>query len=214
MIWIEVLVEGASDSPTVKEVLERKFHLVEGESFRIHPHKGKGKLPKNPLSRPDLKHQGLLDQLPAKLRGFGKSLPPEALVLVLIDLDKQASQELLRDLDFMLAALPIKPKVMFKLAIEETESWFIADLNALQMAFPGQIKKHMLKNIRPDAIVGAAQKLAEALGMNPQMIAGPTKFNWAKKIAPHLDLENPMSPSFKDFIRGIGEINGPLGPVL
>lgn len=212
MIWIEVLVEGASDLPTVKEVLERKFKLVEGKNFRIHPHKGKGKLPKNLLSRPDLKHQGLLDQLPAKLRGFGKSLPTEALVLVLIDLDKQVSQELLDALESMLAALPVKPNVMFKLAIEETESWFIADLKALQMAFPGQIKKHMLKNIEPDAIVGAAQKLAEALGMNPQMIAGPTKFNWAKKIAPHLDLENPMSPSFRDFIKSIGDIDGSSEP--
>lgn len=208
MTWLEVLVEGASDLPTVKEVLERKFHLVEGRHFRIHPHKGKGKLPKNPLSRPDIKHQGLLDQLPAKLRGFGKSLPQDALVLVLVDLDKQAARGLLSELDAMLAALPIKPKVMFRLAIEETESWFIADLKALQIAFPGQIKKHVLKSIKPDSIVGAAQKLAEALGLNPQMIAGPTKFQWAKKIAPHLDLDNPASPSFRNLIEGIGKING------
>lgn len=213
MTWLEVLVEGASDLPTVKEVLERKFHLVDGRHFRIHPHKGKGKLPKNPLSKPDIKHQGLLDQLPAKLRGFGKSLPQEALVLVLVDLDKQSAQGLLRDLEVMLAALPVKPKVMFRLAIEETESWFIADLKALQMTFPGQVKKHVLKNIKPDAIVGAAQKLAEALGLNPLMISGPTKFHWAKKIAPHLDLDNPASPSFRSLIDSIGKIDGLLEPI-
>lgn len=212
MMWLEVLVEGASDSPTVKEVLERKFHLVEGEHFRIHPHKGKGKLPENPLSRPDLKHQGLLDQLPAKLRGFGKSLPENAAVLVVVDADKQPCHELLNSLNSMLAALPVKPKVMFRLAVEETESWFIADMSALQQAYPGQLKKNVLKNIKPDAVIGAAEKLAEAIGLNPRMVAGPTKFQWAKKIAPHLNLEKPASPSFGKLIDGIGRLVQPTTP--
>ncbi len=206
MIWLEVLVEGASDSPTVKEVLERKFQLVEGEHFRIHHHKGKGRLPANPLGRPELKHQGLLDQLPAKLRGFGRSLPAEAFVLVVVDADTQPCQELLAELNNMLAALPYKPNVLFRLAIEETESWFIADIEALQKAYPGQVKKNVLKNIQLDAIVGASERLAEALGLNVKMVAGPTKFQWAKKIAPHLDLDNPRSPSFKKLIEGIAGV--------
>ncbi|RYX92801.1 MAG: DUF4276 family protein [Comamonadaceae bacterium] len=204
MNWIEVLVEGASDAPTVKEVLERKFNLVEGRHFRIHPHKGKGSLPLNPLSRPELKHQGLLDQLPAKLRGFGKSLPEDAMVLVVIDTDDQPCKELLAGLKRMLDALPVKPTVMFRLAVEETESWFIADIDAIQKAYPGQLKKkNVLKNIKPDAIVGASEKLAEALGFNLKIVAGPTKFQWATRIAPHLNLDNPASPSFKKLIDGI-----------
>lgn len=206
MIWLEVLVEGASDSPTVKEVLERKFQLVEGEHFRIHPHRGKGKLPANPLGRPELKHQGLLDQLPAKLRGFGRSLPVYAVVLVVIDSDTQPCQELLAELNGMLAVLPCKPNVLFRLAIEETESWFIADVEALQKAYPGQVKKNVLKNIQLDSVIGASEKLAEALGLNVKTVAGPTKFHWAKKIAPHLDLDNPRSPSFKKLIEGIARI--------
>lgn len=69
-MFLEILLEGASDVPTVKEILTRRFNLAEGEHFRIHPHKGKGKLPLNSLARPDVKHRGLLDQLPAKLRGY------------------------------------------------------------------------------------------------------------------------------------------------
>jgi Domain of unknown function (DUF4276) len=196
MIWIEVLVEGASDSPTVKEVLERKFQLIEGKHFRIHPHKGKGKLPANPLSKPDLKHQGLLDQLPAKLRGFGKSLSADSVVLVVVDVDKQPCKDL----------LPVKPNVLFRLAIEETESWFIADINAIQKAYPGRLKKNILKNIQPDQVIGAWEKLALALGLDPKMVAGATKFEWAKKIAPHLDLDNPNSPSFRKLIEGISNL--------
>ena len=109
MTWLEVLVEGASDAPTVKEVLVRKFQLVDGEHFRIHPHKGKGTLPANPLSR-------------------------------------------------------------------------------------------------PDAIIGASEKLAEALGINPKLVAGPTKFQWAMKIAPHLNLDSPKSPSFQNLIDGIAGV--------
>lgn len=212
MIWLEVLVEGASDSPTVKEVLERKFQLVEGEHFRIHPHKGKGKLPANPLGRPELKHQGLLDQLPAKLRGFGRSLPVYAVVLVVVDVDTQPCQELLAELNSMLGVLPCKPKVLFRLAIEETESWFIADVEALQKAYPGQVKKSVLKNIQLDSVIGASEKLAEALGLNVKAVAGPTKFQWAEKIAPHLDLDNPRSPSFKKLIEGIAGIVGAEAP--
>ena len=206
MTWLEVLVEGASDAPTVKEVLVRKFQLVDGEHFRIHPHKGKGTLPANPLSRPDPKHQGLLDQLPAKLRGFGKSLPANATVLVVIDVDNQPYKELMDALNCMLAAIPIKPNVLFRLAIEETESWFIADIEALQKAYPGKVRRNVLINIQPDAIIGASEKLAEALGINPKLVAGPTKFQWAMKIAPHLNLDSPKSPSFQNLIDGIAGV--------
>lgn len=209
MIWLEVLVEGASDTPTIKEVLERKFQLTDGTHFRIHPHKGKGKLPTNPLSRPDLKHQGLLDQLPAKLRGFGKSLGEDSLVLVIVDVDKQPCDQLLHELEVMRAALPIKPRVLFGLAVEETESWFIADINALKLAYPGRLNVNILKNINPDQIVGAWEKLAAALKIDPKIVSGSTKFEWAKKIAPHLDLENPKSPSFRRLIESIAQVVQP-----
>jgi Domain of unknown function (DUF4276) len=206
MIWLEVLVEGASDTPTIKEVLERKFQLIDGTHFRIHPHKGKGKLPANPLARPDLKHQGLLDQLPAKLRGFGKSLGENSVVLVVVDVDKQPSDQLLSELNAMLIALPVKPRVLFRLAVEETESWFIADINALKLAYPSVLSKKFLNGIAPDQIIGAWEKLAQALRINPKMVSGSTKVEWAKKIAPHLDLENPNSPSFRYLINGIAEV--------
>ena len=60
MIRLEVLVEGASDVPAIKEVLQRKLGLVENAQFRIHPHRGKGKLPANPLKKPDLNIEACL----------------------------------------------------------------------------------------------------------------------------------------------------------
>ena len=202
MTWFEVLVEGASDAPAVTEVLTRRFGLQEGVDFRVHKHQGRGKLPANPLARPDPNQRQLLHQLPAKLRGFAKSLPDAAVVLVVVDVDDTPCTELLGQLNAMLAQLPSRPKrVLFRLAIEETESWFIADLAAVRSAFP-RAKVKALLGIAPDAIVGAWEKLADALGSD-KLAAPPTKSQWAQRISPHLDLQEPKSPSLRKLISGI-----------
>ena len=202
MTWFVVLVEGASDVPAVREVLTRRFGLKEEEHFRIHPHQGKGKLPTNPLARPDPKQRQLLHQLPAKLRGYAKSLVPNSVVLVVVDCDDTPCTELLADLNRMLTALPERPaRVMFRLAIEETESWFVADPNAVKRAFP-RANVAALRKIQPDAIVGAWERLAEAAGL-PTRSSGADKLRWASQICPHLDLETPNSPSLEKLISGV-----------
>lgn len=199
MIRLEVLVEGASDAPAIKEVLQRKFGLLEDIHFRIHPHRGKGKLPANPLSKPDLKNRGLLHQLPAKLIGYGKSLQ-NGFVLVVVDADDVSPTQIVADLKTMLDRLPTKPTVLFCVAVEETESWFIADIDAIARAYPKGLKKHLLKNIEPDAVIGAWEKLALALGVDPKKVSGLTKYEWATRISPHLNLDAPKSPSFGRLI--------------
>lgn len=205
MTWFEVLVEGQSDVPAIKEILTRKFKLKEGVQFQIHPHQGKGKLPANPLARPDPKQRQLLHQLPTKLRGYAKSLKAGSVVLVVVDADDTPAEKLLADLDAMLNKLPGRPhRVLFRLAIEETESWFIADSEAVLKAFP-KAKVNALKKIQPDAVIGAWEKLAEAIGANGS--SGTDKRLWAEKIVPHLDLNSPRSPSLQKLIAGIfGEL--------
>lgn len=206
MIWLEVLVEGVSDAPTIKEIFQRKFGLVEGEHFRIHPHSGKGSLPADPQFKSNPKRLGLLDQLPSKLRVYAKNLPAHAVVLVVVDVDNTPCVDLLGDLNGMLASLPDKPKVLFRLAIEEIESWFISDANALRSAYPGRLKKAALRGIEPDEIVGAWEVLAKALGFD-QAAAGPgVKLDWAERISPHLNLDNPRSPSLRKFIEGVNRV--------
>lgn len=200
MTWFEVLVEGAADVPAVREVLTRKFGLRAEENFRIHPHRGIGKLPANPLAEPDPKRQGLLDQLPAKLKGFSY-LGADVCVVVLVDVDDTPCHVLLADLNRMLGQLPKRPpRVLFRLAIEETESWFIADRQAIKKAFP-KSKLNKLPDT-PDLIIGAAERLAEAIG-HTDRISGPDKYHWAKQIAPFLNLDAPPSPSLQKFIEGI-----------
>ncbi len=202
MTHFEILVEGAADVPMVREIMARRFGLVEKQDFRIHPHKGRGSLPANPLANPNSKHRGLLDQLPAKLRGYSH-LGEDLCVLVLVDVDDTPCQDLLKALNAMLVVLPRKPKrVLFRLAIEETESWFIADTDAVRAAYPKAQWQH-LRGIEPDAIVGAWERLAESIGVSVQSVTGRDKYEWAENIAPHINLDKPISPSLNKFIAGV-----------
>jgi hypothetical protein len=201
VIFLEVLVEGSSDVPAVRHILERRFGLKENESFRIHPHRGKGKLPGNPLAPPDPTHRGLLDQLPAKLQGYS-ALGEGYGVVVLVDADDDDCKVLKEKLIDLYEVLPKKPRnVLFRIAVEETESWFLADPDAIRKAYP-RAKIKQLSKVAPDAVVGAWERLAECLGHVPSK-SGGMKLKWAEDIAPHLDLDNPASPSLKAFVAGV-----------
>lgn len=203
MTRLEVLLEGASDVPTVREILVRRFGLVEGEQFKLYPHQGKGSIPADLLSAPPVQLRGLLDQLPAKLKGFSH-FGADVCVVVLVDADDDSCVDLLRDLEQMLLRLPRRPaRVLFRIAIEETESWFVADSEAVVAAYP-RARVARLKRIAPDAVVGAWEQLAAALGVSERAVTGALKASWAESIAPKLDLDSPRSPSLRKFIEGIG----------
>jgi hypothetical protein len=207
-MFLEVLVEGGADVPTIKWILENRFALLDGIDFRIHPHRGKGSLPTNPLAVPELRHRGLLDQLPAKLRGYGKSLGADCCVVVVVDSDEEDCKKLKQRLLAMYEALPSRPEcVLFRIAVEETESWFIADPQAVRAAYPtARIAK--IANIPADSVVGAWEKLAECVGKKPDECDGSDKHEWGERITPHLDLVEPGSPSLKAIITGIERILG------
>ena len=205
MTFFEILLEGSSDVPIVKEILTRRFNLKEDIDFRIHPHKGKGRLPQNPLAKPDLSHRGLLDQLPAKLRGYSY-LPDGCCVIVLVDADSTDCKELKESLVNLYKQLDKRPRcILFRIAVEETESWFLADTKAVQSAYP-RARVHKISHISPDCVIGAWERLAEALGFIPEDCDGGDKQEWSVRISRHLDLDQPKSPSLKTFITGIARL--------
>jgi hypothetical protein len=205
--FLEVLVEGTSDQPTVRVILEKRFGLIENQDFRIHPHQGKGKLSKNPHQKPNPKHRGLLDLLPATLKGYG-SFPKDRCVVVLVDADDTPCKDLKADLFELHRKLKFRPScALFRIAVEETESWFIADPEAVKRAYP-KAKISILAGIQADSILGAWELLAKALGRKTANCGRADKTEWATNIAPHLDLKEPKSPSLKAFIAGIERLLG------
>lgn len=205
-MFFEVLVEGFSDVAVVREVLTRHLGLAEGAQFRVHPHQGKGTLPADPLARPEPHRRGLLDQLPAKLRGYAH-LPGEYAVVVLVDADEDDCRGLKARLVALLEALPARPaNVLFRIAVEETESWFLAQPHAVRAAYP-RADIRAFQNVQPDAVVGAWERLARALGRKPETCTGADKSEWAAQIAPHLDFGNPVSPSLVALVSGLTALN-------
>ncbi len=201
-MFFEVLVEGGADVPAVKEILQRKFGLEEGQNFRIHPHRGKGCLPDNPLARPEIRHRGLLDQLPAKLRGMSW-MGEDYCLVVLVDADDGNCTELKQQLLDLYETLDRKPvNVLFRIAVEETESWFVGDPDAVRQAYPNA-DIGRLRAIALDSVIGAWECLAQALGKKPGQCRGADKYEWAERISPHLNLDMPFSPSLRAFINGI-----------
>ncbi|MGH9879014.1 MAG: DUF4276 family protein [Nitrososphaerales archaeon] len=207
MKFLEVLVEGTSDQPTVRVILKNRFGLIENQDFRIHPHQGKGKIPKHPHHKPNPKHRGLLDLLPATLKGYA-SFPVDRCVVVLVDADDTPCVTLKAELAELHRKLKYRPScALFRIAVEETESWFIADPDAIRQAYP-RAKTSLLDGTKPDSVIGAWELLARALGRKPEDCSSADKHEWATKIAPYLDLDDPKSPSLRAFVKGINKLLG------
>jgi hypothetical protein len=200
--YFHVLVEGRADEPVVREILQRRFGLIADTDFRVHPHRGKGKLPVYPNNPPEPQWQGLLHLLPAKLRGW-VDLPEGHVVVVLVDADNDRCMDLKAQLLAMYQALSKKPAVvLFGIAVEESESWLIADWRAIRAAYP-KAKLQKIASLAPDAVVGASERLAEALGRKPADCNGADKHECATAIMPHVNLDKPISPSLRVFVDGI-----------
>ena len=83
----EILVEGQSERTALEPLMVKILGLYgQPHTWRIHKHRGIGKIPTNPLDRPNSKDPTLLHNLPAKLRAYGKSLTRDEAVIVLVEL--------------------------------------------------------------------------------------------------------------------------------
>ncbi|HKH49770.1 MAG TPA: DUF4276 family protein [Thermoanaerobaculia bacterium] len=203
---LHVLVEGDSEEALLNVWLPR--FLPPGHSFQVIRHRGKGKLSRGSLKVPDIRREGLLDQLPAKLRAYGKSLNPSTdRVLVLVDADDDPCSELKERLLETLEHCEPCPVVLFRLAIEETEAFYLGDPAAIRRAFP-QARLQKMKAYVQDSVCGTWE-------LFQRVIRDPVedKVEWAERMAPHLGTEwqgrtANRSPSFRQLCRGLLTLAG------
>jgi hypothetical protein len=172
-------------------------------SFKVIQHRGKGRLPAD-LEKPPLpKREGLLDQLPAKLRAYGRSLNPATeRVVVLVDLDDDNCADLKARLLRILEVCDPKPRVLFRIAIEETEAFYLGDPTAIRKAFP-EARLARLKAYVQDSICGTWEAFQEVIGARVE-----DKVWWAERMAGHLGTEwrgsrANDSQSFRQLCRGL-----------
>lgn len=203
---IHILVEGPSEKAFLELWLPR--FLPSHHSFKIIPHRGKGRIPGDPLRKPDPKRQGLLDQLPAKLRAYGKELRPDAdRVLVLVDLDHDDCVDLKKRLVDLVNYCNPTPTMLFRIAIEETEAFYLGDKSAIRNAFP-RCKIWKMDLYVQDSICGTWELFRDVIGET-----GEDKVEWAKQISPHLTTQwrgtlANNSDSFRQLCTGLLAIAG------
>lgn len=197
---IHVLVEGPSERAVFEVWLPR---LLRGHAIRIYPHEGKGTLPKKLDQKPERHRRGLLDQLPAKLRGFKNSLDVQTdRVVVLVDADTADPVAFASSIQKAVAVVAPELSVIVRVAVEETEAFYLGDLAGLKQAFPGADMEAARKYV-PDSICRTAELFGQIVG-DP----GNNKVAWAESMGPVLTIHpaNSRSPSFKLLVTGLLEV--------
>ena len=214
---LEVLVEDRSGSIALEIILEKILGKNRPEhSWKIHPYRGIGRIPRNLRQQPDRKKRLLLDNLPRLLRAYGRSLPANhSAVVVVVDLDDRDCMEFKRELLEVLAGCAPRPRTLFRIAIEEGEAWLLGDRAAVREAYP-DVKAAVLNAYQQDSICGTWELLADAVhpGGSRRLKragwreAGKAKCEWAARIAPHMDPDRNRSKSFQVFRDGIRSLAG------
>ena len=210
----EVLVEDTSGKDALEQILPKiigaNYTL---HSWRLRSYRGLGRIPKDLRGKTDPQKRILLDRLPRILQGYGHSLPDSASVIVVVDLDTRDCMAFKQELLDVLAACNPRPRTLFRIAIEESEAWLLGDRNAVKAAYP-RARDSALNNYEQDSICGTWEVLAEAVnrgGLAPLKRAGypevgEAKCEWARNIAPHMDVDQNKSESFQVFRDGIRKL--------
>lgn len=202
---LHILVEGASEVALLNGWFPR---FLPQHAFRVIQHRGKGRLSGNPANPPDPRREGLLDQLPAKLRAYGRILDPATdRILVFLDLDRDRCGELKNRLLSVLDACDPRPTVLFRIAIEETEAFYLGDPEAIRKAFP-QARLNRMKDYVQDSVCGTWELFRDVIGARIE-----DKVEWAERMAPCLGTSwrggrANQSPSFRQFCKALLRLAG------
>ncbi len=215
----EILVEDKSGSIALEAILE---HILgpngTPHTRRVISYKGLGHIPKGLSGVVDPKKRILLDRLPSLLRGYGKSLKhlgDSTAVVVVVDLDDKQCVEFKQQLLSVLNACEPRPRALFRIAIEESEAWLLGDPDAVKAAYPGA-RDSILDGYAQDSICGTWEVLADAvhqggaarLAKTGYPAIGIAKCEWARMIAPLMDVEKNRSRSFRLFRDTVKQLAG------
>lgn len=200
---LEVLVE----EPSMEAALERLLPKMTSAAFTIHPHQGKA---------------DLLAKLEGKLRGYASWLPATYRVLVVVDRDDQACEELKASLrtcferarvvegDAARRASGDAWHVVGRIAIEELEAWYFGDWQAVRAAYPkvpaGIPREERYRD--PDAIRGGTWEALERILQDAGYFKeGLRKIEAARAIAEHMEPKRNASGSFGHLRSLLGELD-------
>lgn len=207
---LEFLIEDSSGEKLLQTLLP-KLLGAQGDlhSWRVHAYKGIGRVPKGLGKGADPSKRILLDQLPRLLRGYGRTVGTDV-VVVILDVDRRDCRKFLSELKAIAASCNPAPTTLFRLAIEEMEAWYLGDRTALLKAYP-RARRDVLDRYSQDGICDTWELLADAIYTGGVAaiksagwpLPGQVKSEWAEKIGPLLELDRNISPSFGKLCEGV-----------
>lgn len=207
---IEFLVEDSSGEKMLSQLLPKILgEQGEPHTWRMKAYKGIGRIPPGLSVKADPAKRMLLDQLPRLLRGYGKTVGIDAVVVVL-DTDSRECNAFLKELKSLLAKCQPAPRTLFRLAIEEMEAWYLGDSQSILKAYP-RAKREVIARYLQDSVCGTWELLADAVypGGSAAIkktgwpLPGQIKHEWAEKITPFMDINQNTSPSFMKLRDGL-----------
>lgn len=142
--------------------------------------------------------QDLEKQMVRRMRGY---LTPGALFFVLRDKDSQDCHEVKETLRAKCIEAG-KDSATVRVACHELESWYLADLAAVEQALDvrGLAKRQAERQCaNPDQYPGPSRTLA-------QMVPSYQKVSGSRAIGPFLDPDNSRSRSFFNFVNAVRRI--------
>lgn len=217
IVHFEILVEDQSGKKAL-DILVPKI-VGAGHTATVHCYKGIGRIPSKLSGTSDPGKRILLNQLPRLLQGYGKTYAGysdgyDAAVILVCDLDKRCLKTFRSELLAILENCNPKPVARFCIAIEEGEAWLLGDILAIQAAYP-KAKSSVLDAYVNDSICGTWEKLADAvypggaakLSAQNWQVIGTEKSKWAEAIAPRMNVNSNLSPSFCYFRDKLSELS-------
>jgi hypothetical protein len=133
-------------------------------------------------------------QLERKLRAY---VNPDARFLVLRDKDSSNCHEVKKRLSDI-CTLAGKRKVTIRIACHEIESWYLADMEALGLAYPRNLAHHQNKKKfrKPDDLANPVEEVR-------RLVPEYQKVEGSRRMGKVLDIGNTRSRSFFHFTQAI-----------
>lgn len=182
------LLEESSAKAMLDSLLPRI--LNEGTNFRCIPFEGK---------------QDLEKQLTRKIRAYQND---QARFIVLRDQDSHPDCTKVKQRLLDLCAQSGKlGKCLVRIACKELETFYLADLLAVEQALDlkGLAKQQQVKKFRAPDMLGSPSRELKTLTSNRyEKVAG------SRSIGKHLNLDNGRSPSFRNLIAAIRQMESEL----
>lgn len=186
--YLHIFVEEPS-AKIVLDVILPKI-IPDNSLFQVHSHQGKQ----------DLEH-AIKTTVPSI------SKIPGARILIVRDQDSEDCRKVKKHLIKIIGKKSESPTLV-RIVCRELEAWFLGDLSAVSQAYPrvkpkAHNNKADFRNV--DTIQNASEFLMAIIPEYKNRESLP-KLEISESIAPHLDLKNNSSTSFKHFVSGVEKL--------